>query len=290
MKTVTDRAAPAFNGYLAFLVFAVAAYLVWAYLLNDIVHLVQTNPFGSLPYILIVFAGIALFSGFTVISPNEAKVLTFFGSYVGTVKQNGIVWTLPFTAKESVPLKLINFTTDHLKVNDLSGNPVEIGAVVVWRVMDAAQAVFNVDNYRAFVSNQSDIAVRTIAAKYPYDTDTEAHSLRGNIEDVALELQRVLQGKLAIAGIVIEETKLSHLAYAQEVAAAMLKRQQAVAVLQARRYMVENTLKIIDDVIEHFATKGNVDISNEKKAELINSLLVTMTSDKESSPVITLGR
>ena len=195
----------------------------------------------------------------------------------------------PVQLEARVPLKLINFVTDHLKVNDRNGNPIEIGAVVVWRVADAAQASFNVDDYKVFVANQSDIAIRALAAHYPYDSETET-SLRGNIDEIAEKLQQALQAKLAVAGIMIEETRLTHLAYASEIAMAMLKRQQAVAIFQARRYMVENALAIIDEVIRHFDAKEGMTISDDKKAELINSLLIVMTSDKESSPVINLSK
>ena len=196
---------------------------------------------------------------------------------------------MPFTSKTKVPLKLVNFVTDHLKVNDRNGNPIEIGAVVVWRVTDAAQATFNVDDYKTFVGNQSDIAIRALAAHYPYDSESET-SLRGNIDEVAHQLQETLQAKLAVAGIHIEETRLTHLAYASEIAGAMLKRQQAVAIFQARRYMVENALAIIDEVMAHFDKSSGVVISDDKKADLINSLLVVMTSEKESNPVINVGR
>ena len=233
--------------------------------------------------------GLLFASGFTVIQPNESRVVTFFGRYVGTLRQSGFLYTVPFSAKKRVPLKLVNFVTDHLKVNDRNGNPNEIGAVVVWRVADAAQATFNVDDYKTFVANQSDIAIRALAAHYPYDSETET-SLRGNIDEIAVKLQETLQAKLAVAGIVIDETRLTHLAYASEIAGAMLKRQQAVAIFQARRYMVENALAIIDEVMQHFDAKSGVAISNDKKADLINSLLVVMTSEKESNPVINVGR
>jgi regulator of protease activity HflC (stomatin/prohibitin superfamily) len=216
-------------------------------------------------------------------------VLTFFGKYVGTLKQSGFLFTFPLSDKKSVPLKLVNFVTDHLKVNDRNGNPIEIGAVVVWRVMDAAQSSLNIDDYKTFVANQSDIAVRALAAHYPYDSEKEV-SLRGNLDEIASKLKDVLQEKLAIAGIVVEETKLSHLAYASEVAAAMLKRQQAVAIFDARQYMVENALAIIDDVMKHFEKNNNVKFSDDKKAELINSLLIVMTSDKEANPVLSIGK
>jgi len=245
----------------------------------------------ALPLLLIPIATIIffLFSGFTIIQPNEAKVVTFFGKYVGTIKESGFLYTVPLSLKNRVPLKLINFVTDHLKVNDRNGNPIEIGAVVVWRVTDAAQASLNIDDYKTFVANQSDIAVRTLAAHYPYDSEKEV-SLRGNLDEIAAKLKDVLQEKLSLAGIIVEETKLSHLAYASEVAAAMLKRQQAVAIFEARQYMVENALAIIDDVMKHFETKNTVKFSDDKKAELINSLLIVMTSDKEANPVLTVGK
>jgi hypothetical protein len=264
MQTIKDHDAPAVNGFIALIILAVAIVMIVMFFF-DMPADIRGYAYGYTPPILPVIVCavfvMLVWSGLTIVSPNEAKVLTFFGSYVGTVKDNGLILSWP----------------------------VEIGAVVVWRVADAAQAVFNIDDYKAFVWNQSDIAIRTIAATYPYDSD-ERHSLRGNIEEVAAKLQTTLQEKLSVAGIVIEETKLSHLAYASEVAAAMLKRQQAVAVLQARRYMVENTLAIIDEVLAHFDKDGRAAISPDKKADLINSLLVTMTSDKESSPVINLGK
>ena len=274
MQTITDRDAfrhVAFRPVPMVVVIGVAA-LLW--------------PPLAIPVAVI---GLFVASGFTIVQPNEARVVTFFGRYMGTVRQNGFLYTIPFSSKKRVPLKLINFVTDHLKVNDRNGNPIEIGAVVVWRVADAAQASFNVDDYKVFVANQSDIAIRALAAHYPYNSETET-SLRGNIDEIAEKLQQALQAKLAVAGITIEETRLTHLAYASEIAMAMLKRQQAVAIFQARRYMVENALAIIDEVIQHFDAKEGMTISDDKKAELINSLLIVMTSDKESSPVINLSK
>ena len=151
---------------------------------------------------------VLLASGFTIIQPNESRVVTFFGRYVGTLRESGFLYTVPFSSKTKVPLKLVNFVTDHLKVNDRNGNPIEIGAVVVWRVTDAAQATFNVDDYKVFVANQSDIAIRALAAHYPYDSETET-SLRGNIDEIARQLQETLQLKLAVAGIHVEETRLT---------------------------------------------------------------------------------
>jgi len=244
------------------------------------------NP---LVFVIVALICFLISSGFTVVQPNDAKVITFFGSYMGTIRDSGFMFTVPLSMKTTIPLKLSNFVTGHLKVNDKNGNPIEIGAVVVWRVKDAAKASLNIDDYRTFVANQSDIAVRALAAHYPYDSEKEV-SLRGNIDEIATKLQSVLQEKLAVAGIVLEETKLSHLAYASEVAAAMLKRQQAVAIFEARQYMIENALAIIDDVMKHFDGNKKVNFSDDKKAELINSLLIVMTSDKEANPVLTLGK
>jgi len=275
MQEIEDRRAPFIDG------FVVAIFII----------ITCGTSFLMFPLFLvpIAIAFFVLSSGFTIVQPNEAQVLTFFGKYVGTIKKNGFLYTIPFTFKMRVPLRLINFLTDHLKVNDLNGNPIEIGAVVVWRVSDAAKASLNIDNYKDFVANQSDIAVRTLAAHYPYDSE-KSSSLRGNIDEIASKLKEVLQEKLSIAGIIIEDTKLTHLAYASEIAAAMLKRQQAAAIFQARQYMVENTLAIIDGVMAHLDKKTNIKISDDKKAELINSLLIVMTSDKESSPVINLTK
>ena len=275
MKTINDKEGFCGNGFVVLAVFVAMVVLAIA----------MHSPATIVVVVLVAIAA----SGFTVVQPNSARVITFFGQYVGTIRESGFQFTVPLSLKTTVPLKLINFVTNDLKVNDRHGNPIEIGAVVVWRVQDAAQASFNVDNYRNFVDNQADIAIRTLAAHYPYDSETEP-SLRGNIDEIAQQLQTVLQEKLAVAGIHIEETRLSHLAYAPEIAGAMLKRQQAVAIFQARRYMVENALAIIDDVVAHFDTKSGVVISDDKKADLINSLLVVMTAEKESQPVVAVGR
>jgi regulator of protease activity HflC (stomatin/prohibitin superfamily) len=275
MQTVSDRDAFSVGGFPLLFVWlvtmGVAALFLWPLIIP------------------IAIIGVLFASGFTIIQPNDARVITFFGRYVGTLRQSGFLYTVPFSSKTRVPLKLINFVTDHLKVNDRNGNPIEIGAVVVWRVTDAAQATFNVDEYKTFVANQSDSAIRALAAHYPYDSESET-SLRGNIDEIAGQLQSTLQVKLAVAGIHVDEARLTHLAYASEIAGAMLKRQQAVAIFQARRYMVENALAIIDEVMLHFDKSSGVAISDDKKADLINSLLVVMTSEKESSPVLNVGR
>jgi len=236
--------------------------------------------------IMIILAALII-TGFTILGPNEAKVITFFGTYMGTITHSGFRWTIPFSNASLVPLKMLNFNTDKLKVNDLNGNPIEVGAVVVWRVRDAAQACFNVDDYKQFIFNQSESTIRTIAAKYPYDSEKQS-SLRGNADEITRELKKELHEKLNVAGIEVEEVKLSHLAYAPEIAAAMLKRQQAVAVLEARRYMIENAAVIAEGVIENLLKKTTMNLSDDKKAQIMSNILVTLISDKEVSPVIDL--
>ncbi|MDB2415313.1 SPFH domain-containing protein [Rickettsiales bacterium] len=235
-----------------------------------------------------IFTFVIMSTGFCVVNPNEAKVITFFGKYKGTIRESGFLWTIPLSGARAVPLKLINFNTEVMKVNDLRGNPIEVGAVVVWKVRDAAQACFNVDAYRTFVANQSEIAIRSIVADYPYDSD-EGVSLRSNGDEISSKLAAELQQKLSAAGIEISEVRIAHLAYSSEIAAAMLKRQQAVAVLEARKYLVENALSILDSVMQHFEEKGIREISDDKKAEVLNNLLVTLVSEKDANPVVSVG-
>lgn len=204
---------------------------------------------------------------------------------MGTMNNSGFRFTIPFSTSILVPLKIINFNTEKLKVNDLNGNPVEVGAVVAWRVRDAAQSCFNVDNHKTFIFNQSESTVRTIAAKYPYDSEKQP-SLRGNADEITKELKAELHKKLELAGIEVEEVKLSHLAYAPEIASSMLKRRQAVAVLQARKYLIENAAVIVEGVMENFITRGGMKLSDDKKAEIMSNILVTLISDKEVTPVI----
>lgn len=274
MQTIHDEDAFALSGWLMLLMFPVMAVIAFTVL----------KP-------LIALVGVLFFlstSGFTIVSPNEAKVITFFGKYYGTIKQNGFLWTVPFTAKRMVPLKLNNFITETIKVNDLNGNPIEVGAVVVWRVEDAAMACFSVDDYRSFVANQSEIAIRAIAAAHPYDSE-DGMSLRGHVDEICEVLTVKLQEKLKLTGIVIEEARIAHLAYAAEIASAMLRKQQAMAVLQARKYLIENALTIVDSVVAHFEKDALLKISDDKKMGLISNLLVTITSDKEASPVLSVG-
>ena len=275
MEDIIDKPALSINGFIVFVSMVVLALVT-----------IGIGGEVAIPFVIILILIIA--SGFTVINPNESRVLTFFGRYVGTVTMNGFVWTVPVTQKQKVSLRFINFTSPKLKVNDSNGNPIEIGSVIVWRVENAAKALFTVDAYQEFISNQSEIVVRSIAAQYPYDAEGKT-SLRGSTGEITEKLISELQEKLQIAGILIKDAKISHLAYSPEIAVAMLRRQQAEAVLFARRRLVEGALGIVDDVLEHYRKQG-INLSDEHRIELINNLLVTLTSDREVNPIVNVGK
>jgi len=279
MEDVIDKPALSVNGFIVF-----GAMIVLALVIIGAGG--ENGAVGTVPFVII--SVLIVLSGFTIINPNEARVLTFFGRYMGTVTMNGLVWTIPVTQKQKVSLRFINFTSPKLKVNDSNGNPIEIGSVIVWRVENAAKAIFTVDAYQEFISNQSEIVIRSIAAQYPYDAEDKI-SLRGNTGEITEKLVNELQEKLQIAGILIKDAKISHLAYSPEIAVAMLRRQQAEAVLFARRRLVEGALGIVDDVLEHYKKQG-INLSDEHRIELINNLLVTLTSDREANPIVNVGK
>jgi len=239
--------------------------------------------------ICILLAMVAL-SALTIVHPNEAKVITFFGRYIGTVLDSGLWMVLPFTVKKKVSLKVRNFNSHTLKVNDAEGNPVEIGAVVVFRVTDTAKAVFDVDNYERFVEIQSETAIRHTATKYAYDTFTDEPglSLRGNPDEVAAELSAELQQRLMVAGVEVLETRLTHLAYAPEIASAMLQRQQAAAIIAARAKIVEGAVFMVDAALRQLALNG-IELDGERRAAMINNLMVAVVSDRAATPVINTG-
>ena len=278
MEDIIDKPALSVNGFIVF-----GAMIVLALVIIGAGG--ENGAVGTVPFVII--SVLIVLSGFTIINPNEARVLTFFGRYMGTVTMNGLVWTVPVTQKQKVSLRFINFTSPKLKVNDSNGNPIEIGSVIVWRVENAAKAIFTVDAYQEFISNQSEIVIRSIAAQYPYDAEDKI-SLRGNTGEITEKLVNELQEKLQIAGILIKDAKISHLAYSPEIAVAMLRRQQAEAVLFARRRLVEGALGIVDDVLEHYKKQG-INLSDEHRIELINNLLVTLTSDREANPIVNVG-
>lgn len=227
--------------------------------------------------------------GFFIIQPNQAEVLVLFGKYKGTVKGDGWYWTNPLMTKRKVSLRIHNFNTDTLKVNDADGNPIEIGAVVVWRVVDTGRAVFDVERYVEFVQVQAETAVRHLASVHPYDAgSSKKTSLRGDAEAVAGALSDHLQQRLALGGIEVLEARLSHLAYSHEVASAMLQRQQAAAIIAARELIAVGAVGIVEDVVKALHAKG-LKLTAEQRTDLMGRLLVVLTSDRGTQPVMPVG-
>ena len=235
--------------------------------------------------------GIAAFlclGGNFVIQPNQAEVLVFLGRYRGTVRRDGWYWTNPFTAKRKISLRVQNFNTPTLKVNDADGNPIEIAAVVVWRVLDTGRASFDVESYPQFIQVQAETAVRHIANEYPYDlgADPKAFTLRGSADEVSKMLTRELQSRLDLAGIQVVETRLTHLAYSPEIAGAMLQRQQAAAIIAARQRIATGAVGIVETVLADLAKSGTVKLTPDQKAQMVGSLLIVLTSDRGAQPVL----
>jgi regulator of protease activity HflC (stomatin/prohibitin superfamily) len=231
-----------------------------------------------------------LLAGFFTLEPNRAAVLLLFGAYKGTIREAGFHWANPLYRKTKVSLRTRNFNTETLKVNDNRGNPIEIAAIVVWRVEETAQAAFDVDDYQDYVTVQSESAVRHLASEYPYDTtEGEETSLRGSMEEVARDLLTELQERLGKAGVIVEETRLSHLAYAPEIAGAMLRRQQAEAIVAARRRIVEGAVGMVELALEQLEEKGTVELDDERKASMVSNLLVVLCGDHNVQPVVNTG-
>jgi regulator of protease activity HflC (stomatin/prohibitin superfamily) len=240
--------------------------------------------------LLLVVVPIYLLGGFFTLQPNEAGVLTLFGAYQGTARQNGFLWTNPFYRKQKISLRARNLNGDKLKVNDKRGNPVEIAVVIVWRITDTAQAIFDVDSYESFIRIQSESCVRHIASSYLYD-DGEADelTLRAGGTEVAAALAKELQERLARAGIGIEEARLTHLAYAPEIAQAMLRRQQAEAVIAARQKIVHGAVGMVDMALRELSEKGVVKLDEERKAAMVSNLLVVLCGESQAQPVLNAG-
>lgn len=236
---------------------------------------------------LLVFLAI---SGLTVVSPNQVKAIVFFGQYIGTIRESGFFLTIPFAQKINLSLKVRNFNSSLLKVNDLDGNPIEISAVVVFKVVDTAKVLFDVANYHQFVEIQSETAIRHIASQYPYDTFNEDDlTLRGNTTAISDELAKELQERLSVAGVEVLETRLNHLAYATEIASAMLQRQQAKAILSARQTIVEGAVTMTQMALEQIEAGQDITFTDDRKIQLINNLLVSIITDKGTQPVINTG-
>lgn len=243
-------------------------------------------------FILVLLLGIVLSIGFTVVNPNKAVVMTLFGAYSGTIKANGFFWVNPFFVKRKISLRARNFDSDPIKVNDKIGNPIMIGLVLVWRVSDTYKASFAVDEFQHFVVVQSEAALRKLAGIYPYD-DFEDHdaeiTLRSGGEEVNHELEREIIERLDIAGIEVIEARINYIAYAQEIAQAMLKRQQATAIVAARFKIVEGAVSMVDMALEQLAEKKIVELDDDKRATMVSNLMVVLCGDKEATPIVNTG-
>lgn len=277
---MVEKKAWAINGFIGVLgVLILLGVSIYAFVVNQIVWGVILSTITAI-----------LASGIRVVQPNEARAVIFFGNYVGTVRQPGLWYVLPLSFDRKISLRVRNFNCKTLKVNDVDGNPIEIAAVVVFKVVDSAKAVFDVDDYEEFVEIQSETALRHVATGYPYDTYEEGgYSLRGTSKEVADELCLELQERLSLAGVKVMEARLTHLAYATEIASAMLQRQQASAILAARQKIVEGAVGMSQMAIEQLQKDGIIDLDEERKVNMINNLLVAIISDRGAQPIINTG-
>jgi len=287
MEKITEKTANKTNGFIALFI-VIALFVINIFLL---VSGIRTGNDSILwLFIPLLVVSFISFGGFMVVQPNESKVLILFGKYTGTVREDGFWWVNPFTSKKHVSLRIRNFNSEKIKVNDLHGNPIEIAAVIVWRVIDSARAIFDVQNYEQFVAIQSETAIRTLASEYPYDTNEgEKESLRSSPTEVAENLRKELQTRLEVAGVTIVEARITHLAYAQEIAQAMLRRQQAQAIVAARFKIVEGAVGMVQQALQDLSDKNIVKLDEEKKAQMVNNLMVALVADHEAMPVINTG-
>ncbi|GGX74795.1 hypothetical protein GCM10011309_26210 [Litorimonas cladophorae] len=244
--------------------------------------------------LIVLFLGIACllvgFSGLYKVEPNQSAVLSLFGKYIGTVRTSGLRFNNPFFTKKKISLRVRNFESGKLKVNELEGSPIEIAAIVVWEVNDSAEAVFNVDDYESFVQIQSEAAIRAMATSYPYDQNSDGDiSLRSHPKEISDRLRDEIQDRLAKAGIHVIEARISHLAYSPEIAGAMLQRQQAGAIIAARKLIVEGAVGMVEDALEALTTKDIVELDAERRAAMVSNLLVVLCSDKATQPIVNTG-
>lgn len=287
MQNVTEKNAGKLNGYpMLFLEIALLIFNIWW-----LVQIIKPGP-GAQPLLfgLSALANFIAMFGFFVVQPNEARVLVLFGKYIGSVRDTGFWFANPFAVKKHISLRIRNFNSAMIKVNDLHGNPIEIAAVIVWRVIDSARALFDVENYEQFVAIQSETAIRGMASEYPYDAHEEGIiSLRGNPQEIAENLKKQLFTRLEVAGVEVIESRISHLAYAQEIAQAMLRRQQAQAIVAARKKIVEGAVGMVEDALKLLSEHKIVKLDEDKKATMVNNLMVALVSDSEAQPVINTG-
>ena len=284
---IRERLRSTVSGWIVLpLLLAVEVGLVWAFVTG-----VQTERpewiFAAVASTAIV---LFLFAGFFVVNPNEARVLTLFGRYAGSVKSDGFHWANPLLTKKRLSLRIRNFESAKIKVNDLEGNPIEIAAVVVWKVFETAEASFEVDNYEHYLRVQTESAVRNLATQYPYDAYLDGHkSLRANTGEIADQLKGEIQERLSKAGVEVLEARINHLAYASEIAAAMLQRQQAGAIIAARQRIVEGAVGMVEMALELLSQRSVVELDNDRKAAMVSNLLVVLCGDRNTQPVVNTG-
>jgi len=276
--TISQRSALAVNGWLGVLV--IAGCLWWMVLAAH-----HRSGWLWLPLV----AGVLVITALEIVAPGRTAVVQFFGRYVGTLTRPGFWWVLPLTVRHRVSIRVRNFETDHLKVNDSDGNPVEIAAIVVWQVADTAKSTYAVDNYRDFVAVQAESALRHVATSHPYDATEDGTSLRGSTDLVAAALAGEVAARVSIAGVEIVEVRISHLAYAPEIAQAMLRRQQANAVVAARSRIVEGAVGMVELALGRLAEHDIVDLDEERKASMVSNLMVVLCGDQPPSPVVNTG-
>jgi regulator of protease activity HflC (stomatin/prohibitin superfamily) len=288
MKDIQEKGVFNTNGWVMVLVDLGVAALCGQYIIG---HAARSAPTaGMILSVLGLILVFMTFGGFFLIHPNESKVFTFLGKYIGSARTAGFYWANPFAVKKKVTLRIFNFNSETLKVNDALGNPIEIAAVVVWHVVDSAKALFNVESYQNFVAIQSETAIRQLATHYPYDAhDKDTESLRANPDEIAGKLKVQVQNRLDVAGLHVVEARLSHLAYAPEIAQAMLRRQQAEAIIAARRQIVDGAVGMVEMALRSLEAQGVVTLDEERKAAMVNNLLVALVSESEMHPIVNTG-
>ena len=283
-----ERAALTMSGYAMLIALVLIVVMEIAGLYN-----LSNNGAGWLPVVAVVVGPLLLIliaPGFYMLQPNQAVAIMLFGDYRGTDRVTGLRWTWPWMTKKKVSVRANNFISDKIKVNDLRGNPIEMAAQIVWRVVDNAQALFDVDDYQAFVRVQVEAAIRTIGSRYPYDDfEHQEITLRGNHDEVGIELRKELQARLAVAGITVDECGFTHLAYAQEIAGAMLRRQQAQAVVAARKTLVEGAVGMVEMALAMLSEKNVVELDDERRAAMVSNLMVVLCGERDTQPVVNAG-
>ena len=288
LTPTSEARASTSNGYFMLIVLLLAILAV-AYAIISLPH----GPGGTLNVVTVIVATIVfilVMPGFYMLQPNQAVAITLFGEYRGTDRTTGLRWTWPWMAKKKVSVRANNFISEKIKVNDLRGNPIDIAAQIMWRVVDTAQALFDVDDYKQFVRVQVEAAIRTIGSRYPYDDFSHQEvTLRGNHEEVGAELRKELQARLNVAGIAIDECGFTYLAYATEIAGAMLRRQQAQAVVAARQTLVEGAVGMVEMALAALSEKNVVELDDERRAAMVSNLMVVLCGERDTQPVVNTG-